>query len=134
MIAYFASDLVWATRIKALAQDLSIEARPVRTVDMLAARLADSPVRGLIVDLEAPDTALALLNHLRAHHTAESPHKNPSVSRPVRTVAFGPHVETDALRQARAAGAQVVLTRGAFHHQLPDILHMLDAPSDSPAQ
>lgn len=129
MIAYFASDLIWATRIKATAQDLGLEARPVRTVDMLMARLADSPVRALVVDLDAPGTALELIRAFRAHENAA----NPGVSRPqparLRVLAFGPHVEVSDLREASSAGADLVLARGAFHHNLPRLLQDLDAPA-----
>ena len=85
---------------------------------MLESRLADSPVRGLIVDLEAGDTALDLIRR-----SVES-------GRAVRTVAFGPHVEVDRLRAAKEAGADHVLVRGAFDRQLVEILRSLDgAPS-----
>lgn len=124
MIAYFASDLVWATRIKGLAEDLGIAARPVRNIEMLEARLADSPVSGLIVDLDAPDTALALVARLRAWE-AENASKTGEKSPPRRVVAFGPHVETQALTEARRAGADAAMTRGAFHHQMAEVLKAL---------
>ena len=53
MVLYCAADLIWATRIRAAAEAAGIPSRPVRDLAMLEARLADSPVRGLIVDLEA---------------------------------------------------------------------------------
>lgn len=125
MIAYFASDLVWATRIKGVADDLGLAARPVRTIQMLQARLEDSDVTGLVVDLDAPETALALIAHLRAHEASDRREQEnagkPAVS-PARIVAFGPHVETAALAEARALGADAALTRGAFHHQLAGIM------------
>src|SRR5688572_17399647 len=55
MIVYCAADLLWATRIKATADSLAIPCRPARSVDMLKARLADSDVRAVIVDLDAPE-------------------------------------------------------------------------------
>lgn len=125
MIAYFASDLVWATRIKGLAEDLGIAARPVRNIQMLDARLADSPVAGLIVDLDAPEPAMALITRLRQWE-AQKPDEN----RPrMRIVAFGPHIETQALAEAKRAGADAAMTRGAFHHQLADVLKAITTPS-----
>ena len=55
MVLYLASDLLWATRIKSCADDLTppVPARPVRDLKMLEARLADSPVKGLLLDLAA---------------------------------------------------------------------------------
>lgn len=120
MLLYFAADLLWATRIKALATDLGIAARPVRTVEMLEARLADSPVRALVVDLDVPETALALIARLRDPEAGDR-------ERAVRVLAWGPHVEKELFEQARRAGADEVLTRGAFDHAMPEILARLVA-------
>ncbi len=132
MIAYFAADLLWATKIKCTAEALGIEARPVRNADMLGARLGDSDVRGLIVDLDAPETALALVAMLRGAPRAEGGAGKAGNCRPVRVVAFGPHVETDALNRARGAGAHSVLTRGAFSARLPDLLTELGRHAPAP--
>lgn len=110
MILYLASDLIWATRIKETAKALGVEARPVRSLEMLDARLDDSEPRALILDLEAPETALAMLQSLRERGSG------------LRTVCFGPHVAKDLFQQAREAGADEVMTRGAFDHHLPELL------------
>ena len=36
-VLFLAADLIWATRIKATAEDLGVAARPVRTMEMLEA-------------------------------------------------------------------------------------------------
>ena len=107
---------------------------------MLNARLADSPVKAIILDLESGPVAMELLARVRpagargtgaeaeaetraetrADTSAES-----SESREIRVVAFGPHVEVGALQSAAAAGAESVMTRGAFNARLPDILRDL---------
>lgn len=115
MIAYFAADLLWATRIKGCAEDMGIPARPVRSPEMLGARLADSDVRALVVDLDSPETALALIRHLREYEAQGG-------GRRVRIVAFGPHVGVEALNAASAAGADKVLARGAFSAHMPALL------------
>lgn len=115
MIVYLASDLVWATRIKAMAEDLGLPARPVRSVEMLEARLADSAVTAFIADLEKPEEALAMMARLRGPGASDK-------DRGVRIVAFGPHIARDRLQQARDAGADDVMPRGAFDHHLADIL------------
>lgn len=117
MILYFASDLVWATRIKATAEDLGIACRPVRNLDMLAQRLADSSPGALILDLETEEAGLELLRGLRADERG----------RGVRVVAFAPHVKKDLMQAARDAGADEVMTRGAFDHGLVDVLVRLEA-------
>ena len=123
MILYCAADLIWATRIKATADSLGIPCRPVRSLEMLDARLADSPVRAVILDLETADTSLGILRALRGQ--AGSPGRDPD--RAIAVLAFGPHVATELFQQAREAGADQVLARGAFDRNLPDILRALAA-------
>ncbi len=136
MILYCCSDLLWATKVKSTADALGIACRPARTLEMLNARLADSPVKAIILDLESGPVAMELLARVRpagarstgaearaetrADTSAES-----SESREIRVVAFGPHVEVGALQSAAAAGAESVMTRGAFNARLPDILRDL---------
>lgn len=120
MILYFAADLLWATRIRAVADGLNIPVRPVRNLSMLQARLADSPVRGVVVDLDGGDAAIELITHMRAPGGDGS-------YRSIRIVAWGPHVEVDKLRAAKAAGADAVMVRGAFSRHLPDVLRELEA-------
>ncbi|MBK7404366.1 MAG: hypothetical protein IPJ41_06945 [Phycisphaerales bacterium] len=115
MILYAASDLLWATRIKATAEAIGVAARPVRSEEMLLARLADSPVRALIVDLETGDLGPRLIELVKAR-----------ANLPV--LAFGPHVAIEAMDAARRAGADRVMARGAFSDRLADLLTTLDAP------
>lgn len=118
MILYLAADLLWATRIKAAAEDLGLAARPVRSLAMLDERLKDTEPTALILDLEAPEVAMEMLARLRGPEAA-------ATERAIRIVAFAPHVKTDLMRAARDAGADQVLPRGAFDHGLPDLLRRL---------
>lgn len=113
MILYAAADLIWASKIKATADALGIAARPVRTAEMLAARLADTPdIAALVVDLDKGEDGLALIRQMRTAPGREG----------VRVLAWGPHVAKDLLQAARDAGAHSVLTRGAFDHDMEEIL------------
>ncbi len=124
MIVYLAADLIWATKIKGVADQLGLACRPTRDPEMLQARLADSPVRALIVDLDAPDVALDLIRLAREHEAkTEAPG--------IRVLAFGPHVETQLFQAARDAGADEVLARGVFDRNLPDLLLKLAAASEA---
>jgi hypothetical protein len=118
VILYLASDLLWATRIKATAEDLGLSARPVRTLDMLEARLKDTEPTGVILDLEASDVAMEILGRLRGPAATDR-------ERAIRIVAFAPHVRTDIMAAAEAAGADRVLARGAFDRTLPQMLRGL---------
>lgn len=120
MILYACSDLLWATRVKATAEAQGVAARPVRSVEMLEARLADSAPTALLVDLETGALGIELI--ARA-----------VLEQGVRIIAFAPHVATDALTAAREAGAHRVLSRGAFSDRLPDVLRDLGGPGDRPA-
>ncbi len=129
MVLYVASDLLWSTRIKSAADALGIPSRPARTLEALRARLLDSPVRALIVDLEA-EGAIDLIIAARAAdntgETPDSPSSQPSEPRApaprLHILAFGPHVATALFEQARKAGADEVIARGAFDRRLPDLL------------
>ena len=122
MIVYLAADLIWATRIKATAEAIGVSARPVRTLDMLRARLADSDVAAMIVDLDSPEAALALIGRLKGPDASDQ-------ERAIRVIAFGPHVHKELFDEARQAGADDVLTRGSFDHNLPEILLNLESRS-----
>lgn len=134
LILYCASDLLWATRIKRLADDLQLPCRPVRNPDMLRQRLAEGPVSGLIVDLEAEqaDAVLAAASgiglppHGGAPGGPGGPANRPdsALLRPGQIVAFGPHVDRARLQMARDRGAET-LTRGAFEATLPQVLRRL---------
>lgn len=115
-ILYFAADLVWATRIKALATDMGLPARPVRNLDMLHARLADTEVTGVLLDLDDGPTALGLIAAVREAGSR------------VPVVCWGPHVERELFEAARRAGADEVLTRGTLHAGLADVLTRLATP------
>lgn len=118
MILYSAADLLWSTRIRSTADNLGIPARPARNLEMLQARLADSPVRGFVVDLEGADP-IPLIAYLRR------PDAGPT-ERAVRIVAWGPHVAIDKLQAAKEAGADAVMARGAFSRKLDAILKELE--------
>lgn len=120
MILYHSADLFWATRIKGVAEAIGIAARPVRTVQMLEDRLKDSPARALLVDLEAPEIALAMINRLR------SPNATPT-ERAIRIAAYGPHVAVELFEAARKAGADHVLARGVLSRHMPTWLASLGA-------
>jgi len=118
MLLYAAADLIWASKIKGVADAVGVPARPVRTMDMLEARLAELPpgsdggVVALLVDLDKGDDAMALIRRVKTNPASKS----------VRVLAWGPHVAKDLMHQAREAGADDVLTRGAFDHSMDEIL------------
>jgi hypothetical protein len=93
---------------------------------MLEARLSDSEVRGILIDLEAGDRAFELMERLRGEAATQR-------DRGIRIVAWGPHVDTDSLELAARAGADEVLARGAFDRRMSSILTSLSQPPASQA-
>lgn len=120
MILYFAADLLWATRIKSSASALGLQARPVRTLEMLDARLDEGAPSALIVDLDNQDVAVALIRRLRER----SEHHNDESACPV-VLAFGPHVAVEAFEAAREAGADAAIPRGGFANSMDRVLGAL---------
>jgi hypothetical protein len=118
MILYLAADLLWASKIKGTGDSAGLPCRPVRSMEMLEARLADCDVAALVVDLERPDEALAMIDRLRGPQATEA-------ERSIRILAFGPHISKDLLQAARQRGADTVMTRGAFGGHLADTLLQL---------
>ncbi len=120
-LLYHGADLIWMTKLRSGAEALGIPVRAVRNVEMLEARLADTPVKGLIVDLDAPEVAIPLIERA-AKHNAE---KGAEGGAGVRIAAFGPHVEVERFAQAKAAGAHEVMPRGALAARMEDVMKRL---------
>ncbi len=121
MIAYAASDLIWSSRIKSTADALGLPARRISNPGGLEALLDTGQVRLVLVDLEAED-AQAIISAMRGPDACESARKTP-------TLAWAPHVLVDDLENARRAGIDRVLTRGAFAANLETILAQISAKS-----
>jgi CheY-like chemotaxis protein len=105
------NDLMFGSRIRAAAQQAGVSAVFVRTAADLLERAATANL--VLLDLEtrwldAPATISALKG---ATQTARVP-----------VVVFGAHVDADALKAARDAGADRVLARSAFVKLLPELL------------
>ena len=117
MLLYAAADLIWASKIKATADALGLPARPVRTLEMLEARLADTPeIAALLVDLDKGADGLALIARLR------DPSRTTDRERRIRILAWGPHVAKDLLQAACDAGANDIMTRGSFDAHMEETL------------
>lgn len=135
MILYLAADLIWASKIKATAESLGVACRPVRNMEMLEARLADSDVRALVLDLDVAEMAMQMVGRAKREQRMEDPPRRggseaeqPGAGgakasvRAIRVLAFGPHVAREELNAAKQAGADEVLTRGAFDHNMDQVL------------
>jgi hypothetical protein len=102
-VAAVATDLLSQSRIAACARALN---RPVRFV--ASGDEVEPGVELLLVDLDADADVLALIR-LGKDVGAQ-------------VIAFGPHLEGERLKAARAAGADRVLARSKFVTELPRLL------------
>ena len=104
-------DLLIRARIESTAAaagiPLIVSANPAELRERLGAGAG-----GVLVDLALPGAAEAIAA-LRRQPV------------PPRVVAWGSHVDVDAMDAARAAGADRVLPRSAFTRRLPEILREL---------
>jgi DNA-binding NarL/FixJ family response regulator len=103
------ADLIFGSRIRAAAARAGVPVRFARTMDEL--REAGAGARLVLLDLDtrwldASSGIAALL----------------ALDPAPRIVAFVSHVRTDAMEEARAAGAHRVMPRSAFVRELPALL------------
>lgn len=109
------ADLIFASKISAVAQHVGVAALPARTPEQARTLLAGAA--GLIVDLHL-DTADAV----EFIHAVKSDPSSPPV------VAFASHVQKDLIQAAKQAGADTVLPRSKFTRELAQILRRLATP------
>ena len=101
-------DLIFASKVTATARATGLAVAVVRTPDQLLAAARSQPPAGVILDLHNPGLDVpALLTGLREACPAMP-----------RVVAYGSHVEAEALKAARRAGCDRVMPRSQFVAEL----------------
>ncbi len=113
-ILLITSDLMVSSRIAGAAAGIPATVASVGP----AAEPGGGPFDVIVVDLEAGRRSAADLVG-RARRIVASQ----AELRPARIVAFGPHVAVDRLAEAKAAGADLVVTRGEALQSLPSVVH-----------
>lgn len=109
----FSSDLFFGSKVTGTASALGLQVELTGNVQQGLAKLADGKFRCVILDLAMPGLAPAAVT-AAIGHVAED-------QRP-RVVAFGSHVHTARLEEARQAGCDDVMPRSRFSAQLVPIL------------
>lgn len=105
-------DLIFATKIRSTADALGLQLTVAATAEQVLETAAAMPVRLVVIDLGHPDVKPAEL--LLALRTLAGPS--------LKIVAFGSHVDTARLDEARAAGCDDVMPRSRFSATLPELL------------
>jgi hypothetical protein len=105
-------DLIFTTRVTETARALGHLILTAGSAELVASMIARWRPRVVFVDLAAGDlvqpAALIVFKQLAGPETA--------------FVAFGAHVDTRALADARAAGCDPVLPRSRFATELPELI------------
>lgn len=104
-------DLFFNSKVTGTAGALGFRVAVVGDPAKAAGRIESLRPRAIFVDLAAGELVApsALAEYRR-------------IAPDARFVAFGSHVDTDALHAAAAAGCDPVLPRSAFSSRLPDLL------------
>lgn len=95
-------DLMMRSRIESGLDIAGYRLRVVGGPTRLAEALADEAPACLLIDLEAGDDAIAVIERLRADETTVG----------IPLAAFAGHTNVELLDRARAAGADPVVARG----------------------
>jgi CheY-like chemotaxis protein len=118
-------DLLFLSRIREAARGSGLEVRAVRRPSELVAGVRDG---GRLVLVDADSARLPWADAVAALRREPSRGADP-----IPVVAFFSHVDAERAEEARAAGCDRVLPRGAFVRDLPQILAGTAARSPSPA-
>lgn len=113
MVLVAIDDLLFSSKIRAVAKQIGVEVVFVRTPEEILDVVRRTPPALAVFDLHSaksdPFRTIAAL-------------KNTPAGPRVRTVAFFAHVQTELADAARAAGADEVMPRSAFAAKLHEIL------------
>lgn len=112
------SDLMLASQAQGAAlraaRTLEIDSTPAQLIERLTAGNGLDTAREYLVAIDLASPGLDIAAVVRQLRDLAIP--------PRVILAFGPHVQTVRLADARAAGCDQVLTRGQFHAQFESIL------------
>lgn len=111
-VVALAADLIFGARIRAAAESAGTDILLAKSPDDLVLKVRDYEPRLIILDLDRRGlTITETIRQLKA-------------TSPAPILAYVSHVQEDAIREARAAGADKVMARGAFANQLAELLKL----------
>ena len=106
-------DLIFTTKVQGTAQALGYRLEVIGDVSKAKSAIGALHPQVIFIDLTAGK--LAAPDVVSDYVKLAGPE--------VWLVAFGPHVDKEALAEAKAAGCQVVLPRSKFAENLPVLMH-----------
>ena len=105
-VVMLSGDLMFASRVKSAVQRAGLE---FRFGGQLPEDETDS-IRYVVLDLSTRSTLTSQIVEMCQQRCPQA-----------RLIAYGPHVVTDRLNEARDAGIPTVMTNGQFDQQLPHL-------------
>lgn len=109
MIILLTRDLFFGSKVTSTANSLGLVAKLCGSREQLQSLLTTGEVHGVMLDLSSDLTPADVRSLLPSDVN-------------IRCLAFGPHVDTERLAAAKAAGFDDVLPRSRFSADLPHIL------------
>lgn len=112
---FLSADLMFSSRVLGAAKAIGL---PLKIVPVAGdvARSLSAETRLLLVDLTMPGLDVPQVVHAAREQSPAA-----------RIIAFGPHVDEEALNAAKAAGCEV-LTRGKFQQGFAELLQEAQQP------
>ncbi|QDV24690.1 hypothetical protein [Aureliella helgolandensis] len=124
MLLFQTKDLFFVPVVKSAAAAQGLELATVLNCDSPKLETLDAAlIRICLVDLSS--VPVSKIAETAASYRARFP--------AAQLIGFGPHVQTQRLEAARAAGFDHVLSRGQLDHQLADLLPVWRAEADAKA-
>ena len=113
MILAVLDDLLFTSKIKTAARQLSVSVTFARSSAAALEAMRKTPPALVILDLNNPRTdPLGIVRSMKDDPTLAL----------IPTVGYVSHVQTELIEAARRAGVGEVLARSAFNERLPEIL------------
>lgn len=110
-IVLLTTDLTVVSRVEGAAKLVGADVQIAPNAAQALMQCDDSSAKALVIDLSTPALDLGIIQQLAA-----------DPKRSIRIIAFGPHVHEDRLAAARAAGCDLVLSRGQFFRDISAII------------
>jgi len=113
-------DLMFGSRISSVVKALGFAPRLVKDTDAFALAVREADPALAIVDMNGPVDwgAIAALA------------ADPAVTTPL--LGFGPHVDVDGRRAAKAAGMTRIVSNGDFHRDTAELISRYARPAGQP--
>ena len=106
-------DLLFGSRIRTALKGLGLEGRFVATAEQFAGALREQP--------ESLAIGIIDMNGAVSWNVIQEELSRPNDDR-VPTLAFGPHVDVEGRRAAKAAGVTRIVSNGQFHSDVAGLI------------